>query len=390
MASIQSITARKILNSRGEWTIEASLACEDFSVSASVPEGKSKGKFEAISFEAQDAVKAINEKIAPAFKGFDLQDQKKIDERLIEIDGTINKAALGANSTLAVSVAAARAAAKSKKTPLWKYIGEISKRTSKAPDLYMNVINGGLHAGNSLDFQEYIIIPKAGTIIQNIEFGVKVYAELGKELLEHFGKGAALVGDEGGYAPNFENNLQPFEIIETVLAKLDLSDKFNFGLDAAASNIKKTANELSQEYESLLTNHNFKYLEDPFGENDFDPFARFLANYGNKCLIAGDDLTVTNVERMITAHDKASVNAVIIKPNQIGTITEALYAVTKAQEFGWGIVVSHRSGETNDDFIADFAYGIGADGFKLGAPVRGERVAKYNRLMVIENGAVHA
>ncbi len=387
MASIQSITARKILNSRGEWTVEVNLVCEDFGVIASVPEGKSKGKFEALSIDAEEAVKIINKKISPALKSFNPEDQNGVDNALIELDGTPNKSVFGANSMLAVSIAAARAAARAKNVPLWKYIGGMGKRISKAPDLFMNVINGGLHAGNSLDFQEYIIIPKAETIIQNIELGTRVYLELGKELLDQFGKGATLVGDEGGYAPNFENNLQPFETINTVLAKLDLGDKFNFGLDAAASNVKKSANDLNREYESLLTNYNLKYLEDPFDENDFDSFAGFLANHGSKCLIAGDDLTVTNAEKMTSARDKKSVNAVIIKPNQIGTITEALYAVAKAQEFGWKIVVSHRSGETNDDFIADFAYGVGADGFKLGAPVRGERTAKYNRLIAIEKEA---
>ena len=384
MASIRSIDARKILNSRGESTVEVNLTCEDFSVTASVPEGKSKGKFEAVSVDAEAAVKIINEKTSPALKGFNPEDQNKVDNLLIELDGTPNKSVFGANSTLAVSIAAARAAAKIKNVPLWRYIGGISKRASKAPDLYMNVINGGLHAGNSLDFQEYIIIPKAGTITKNIELGVRVYSELAKELLNNFGKGATLVGDEGGYAPNFENNSQPFEIISALLNKLGISDKFSFGLDAAASNIKKTADDLRQEYESLLAKYNLEYLEDPFDENDFDSFARFLEDHGSKCLIAGDDLTVTNAQKIADAYTKKAVNAVIIKPNQIGTITEALYAVAKAQEFDWKVVVSHRSGETNDDFIADFAYGVGADGFKLGAPARGERVTKYNRLIAIE------
>ncbi|HVO28772.1 MAG TPA: phosphopyruvate hydratase, partial [Candidatus Paceibacterota bacterium] len=291
-----------------------------------------------------------------------------------------------------------RASAMAKGEPLWKHIrGGFGmpvphSRAVVHPRLFMNVVNGGLHAGNDLDFQEYLIIPKAGTFRESVEIGTAVYRALGDALARAKGRGARNLGDEGGYAPNFKDDLEPFRILRAVTRKLKLSEKVDFGMDAAATDIKGLKpDELADVYVKLAREDGFIYLEDPFAENAFGAFALFTARFGGNggtggkpLWIAGDDLTTTNVRRMELAHAERSVNAVIIKPNQIGSVTEALDAVRAARKYGWAVVVSHRSGETNDDFIADLAYGIGADGLKLGAPARGERVAKYNRLLAIE------
>jgi len=321
-----------------------------------------------------------------------LKDQVALDAFLCELDGTPSKAKLGANATLPVSVAFARAMAFAKHIPLWRLIqlnmGDKKSAKDKRfvhPRLFINVVNGGLHAGNNLDFQEYLIIPKCRTIAESVDVGVKLYHALGAALEKMKGKNAANLGDEGGFAPNFKNNAEPFRIIRSVAKKLHLESKIDLGMDAAATDIKKMGDKkLAQTYIKLVRDHKLAYIEDPFSEKDFLAFAALDLHFKGKVWIAGDDLTTTNVRNMKKAHAEESVNAVIIKPNQIGTITEALNAVHLARKYGWAVIASHRSGETDDDFIADFAYGIRADGLKLGAPARGERIAKYNRLLQIE------
>ncbi len=390
---ISSLNARPILDSRGQWTVEISLTLQNgVRATASVPQGKSTGATEAHALPAAQAVKNINTTIATRIIHKDFLDQAALDEFLVRLDGTPGKSRLGANAILGVSIAFLRATARTKKIPLWKHIRDVygiwvdPTSTTLHPRLFMNVVNGGLHAGNNLHFQEYLIIPRARTFRESIDIGAAIYHALGAALVKTKGRDAANLGDEGGFAPNFKSDLEPFQLLRAAAKKLKLDKKIDFGIDAAATDIKGLSRQqLNNAYKKLIKEYAPLYIEDPFGENDFKNFAAITAAY-KKLWIAGDDLTTTNTDRMEMAHAKKSVNAIIIKPNQIGTVTETLNAVRLAREYRWAVVVSHRSGETNDDFIADFAYGVAADGFKLGAPARGERVAKYNRLLEIESG----
>jgi len=397
---ISSLSARPILDSRGQWTVEVSLTLQNgIRATASVPQGKSTGATEARALPAAAAVRNINTTIATRIIHKDFFDQAAVDEFLVRLDGTADKSRLGANAILAISIAFLRATARTKKLSLWKHIRDVygiwidPTATALHPRLFMNVVNGGLHAGNNLHFQEYLIIPKCRTFKESIDVGTAIYHALGVALVKAKGCGASNVGDEGGFAPNFKSDLEPFQLLRAVTKKLKLDKKIDFGIDAAATDIKGLSRQqLKNAYKKFITEYRPLYIEDPFGENDFKNFAAITAENvvagksGVKLWIAGDDLTTTNIDRMERAHEKKSVNAVIIKPNQIGSVTETLNAVRLGREYGWAVVVSHRSGETDDDFIADLAYGVAADGFKLGAPARGERVAKYNRLLEIEAG----
>jgi enolase len=396
---ISSLSGRPILDSRGQWTVEVSLTLQNgVHATASVPQGKSTGATEARALPAAAAVRNINTTIATRIIHKDFFDQAAVDEFLVRLDGTPGKSRLGANAILAISIAFLRATARTKKIPLWKHIRDVygiwvdPTATTLYPRLFMNVVNGGLHAGNNLHFQEYLIIPRSRTFRESIDIGTAIYHALGMALVRAKGSGASNLGDEGGFAPNFKNDLEPFKMLRAVAKKLKLDKKIDFGIDAAATDIKgPSRQQLNNAYKKLIKEYAPLYIEDPFSENDFKNFATFMAanagtgaNVKSKLWIAGDDLTTTNTDRMELA--KKSVNAIIIKPNQIGTITETLNAVRLARQYRWAVIVSHRSGETNDDFIADLAYGVAADGFKLGAPARGERVAKYNRLLEIESG----
>ncbi len=383
---ISKISARPVLDSRGFWTIETSIELTDKTrVSASVPHGKSTGTHEAKDVSADEAVQNIEAVISPEIISKEFFSQ-------VDIDGVLKKfRKCGESAILSISIAYARAVSATAHVPLWKHIEFLIhdcpdrvRSGVQYPRLFMNVINGGLHAGNNLNFQEYLLIPKASTFRENILIGTQVYHELGNVLSELKGKGAVNVGDEGGYAPDFKNNAEPFEIISKVAEKLGFRDKIDLGLDAAASNILMDSEKLTSIYRNLYKDFNLSYFEDPFGEESFFEFASLHKEFGKGVLVAGDDLTVTNTERIKEAYKKGSVNAVIIKPNQNGTVSDAVEAVRFAREYKWSVIVSHRSGETDDDFIADFAYGVGADGFKLGAPARGERIAKYNRLLAID------
>jgi enolase len=386
---IKSLTARPILDSRGQWTVEAALTLKNgVSATASVPQGKSTGASEAHALPVAQAVRNIENKIAPKLRNKEFKDQYVFDMFLCDLDVTPMKSKLGANAILAASVAFLRAEAKAKRIPLWAHIRDIyglPVKRSARPRLFINVVNGGLHAGNNLHFQEYLLIPNCRTIRESVEVGTTIYHELGLALARSKGKTATSLGDEGGYAPNFKSDFEPFHLMAAAAKRLKLSKKVDFGMDAAATDIKKTHPlELLKLYQKLIKQYGLIYLEDPFGEEDFLSFAALNMHFGHRTWITGDDLTTTNVHRMERAHAEGSVNGVIIKPNQIGSVTEALDAVRAARKYDWAVVCSHRSGETNDDFIADFAYGVGAEGLKLGAPARGERVAKYNRLLEIE------
>lgn len=386
MPKIKKIRAYKILDSRAEWTIEAEISLDNGIISkACVPQGKSIGSFEAHSVPPDSATKNISEKIEQSLLGIDIESQEEIDNRMIEIDGSDDKSNLGANSILGVSLGCARAAALSLNIPVWKYLrSKYEFKENNNPRIFLNVINGGLHAGNNLKFQEYMIIPKGNNLTESVELGVMVYQAVKKHLVKNFGTIASGLGDEGGFAPNFSNDLEPFEILKKVIGDEGLSDKFDLGMDAAANNVDSSAGELTKTYTEIKNKFNILYLEDVFKENDFENFSKLKELIGGNTIIAGDDLTTTNTDRMKIAKEKGSINGIIIKPNQIGTLTETIQAIKLAKEWGWFVLVSHRSGETNDDFIIDLAIGTGADGIKIGAPARGERIAKFNRILEIE------
>lgn len=359
-------------------------------VTASVPEGKSVGSYEANYLSPMIAQKNVEKIISPRLKGLNPREQKEIDELLIKLDGTPAKKHLGANAILGVSIACARAGALESKRPLWEHLrrlGRFKKSNTKSdyPHLFINIINGGQHAENNLDFQEYLVVPKTKSLKEAVYIGLKLYSGVKTYLSKPKGRSGIGVGDEGGFDPNFKDNLEPFRILDKVAKKLLIKSKINFGLDVAANNVAMSPAKLTSIYRKLQNKFNLFYFEDPYKEDDFGKFAQLRKVLGERILIAGDDLTTTNLTRIKKAYKEKSINAVIIKPNQIGTVSESIEAVKLARKFGWKVIVSHRSGETNDDFIADFAYGVMADGFKLGAPAREERIVKYNRLLEIES-----
>jgi len=386
MARIKKIRAYKILDSRGEWTIETEITLDNGIVSkSSVPQGKSIGSFEAYFVPPDTAINNISKKIEQNLLGIDIEEQEDIDNRMVDLDGTDNKSNLGANSILGVSLSCARAAALSLNVPVWKYLrSKYELRVNNNPRLFLNVINGGLHAGNNLRFQEYILISKGKNLTESVEMGVFLYQAVRKYLIKHLGRSSSSLGDEGGFAPNFSNDLQPFEILQEIIGDEGLTEKFDLGMDAAANNIDSPSQELTKTYLKIKDRFNIFYLEDHFKEDDFEDFSKLKRTIGGNTIVAGDDLTTTNIKRMKIAREKDSINGIIIKPNQIGTLTETIQAIKLAKEWGWLVIVSHRSGETSDTFIVDLALGTGADGIKIGAPARGERIAKFNRILEIE------
>lgn len=414
MSKIKKIVAREILDSRGVPTIETIIELEDGSAGIfSVPSGASKGKHEAKELRDGDpsryaglgvlsALKNISQIIAPKIIGLEANDQPSLDNLLIGLDGTTDKSHLGANAILSVSGAIAKAASISQKIPLYLYISKLTGASTNEftiPTPMFNVINGGIHAGFNLDFQEFMVVgPKTNSYSQNLEFGAEIYYVLKKTLETHANQ--VLVGDEGGYAPLLYQNTDVFKIFEetanTAGYKIGL-DVF-FSIDCAATNLKEGSaykikdrptamppNDLIEFYVQLNEQYHLLSIEDPIAEEDWEDWVELNAMIGTKTLIIGDDLIATNIERLKKAVEIRACNAVIIKPNQVGTITEALAVVSAAKAANFKVIVSHRSGETNDDFIADFAVGVAADYAKLGAPARGERVAKYNRLLEIEH-----
>ncbi|MEK7612449.1 MAG: phosphopyruvate hydratase [Patescibacteria group bacterium] len=390
MNKIVSLKGSVINDSRGLPTVALEIVSSNgMRVSASVPQGKSVGAYEAFVEKPEIAVWNIRDIIAPAIIGMSPNDQERIDEKMCELDGTHEKSRLGGNAILAVSIAVARLAAHERNIPLWKHIRNLSGCVVSEfsfPRLFVNVIHGGLHANNNLDFQEYIVIPRAQTLGSSIDAAQKIYLET-KFLLEHrHGNHALPMGDEGGFAPNFSNNEEPFQILHAAAENIGLADRMDYGLDAAASNVHIRKEKLLSLYEDFAYRQHLSYIEDPFFEEDFVSFRALQKKLGTKRIL-GDDLTVTNIKRMKRAHSEGAITGIVIKPNQIGTVTETIAAVRQAKEWGWHIVASHRSGETLDDFIADFAYGVGAYGLKLGVPRAPERIAKYNRLRAIEQEA---
>lgn len=415
MANVQKIFAREILDSRGLPTVEAICQLDSGIVAvASVPGGTSTGTYEAVELRDSDpgrflgkgvlkAVENVNGALGASVWGYDISDQAKIDARLIEVDGTKNKAKYGANAALAISVACNKAGAMARNTPLYQWIHTLASQYGMSQPLHVptpifNMINGGLHGAGNLDFQEFHVIPASSKpYAEALRMGVEIYMTLGTDLSR---RGAIhSVGDEGGYAPNLFTNADALEVIYESIKETNYQmgrDVF-LGLDVAASVFYKggeytirdksaplTDEGLLEYYKYLNSQYHLAHIEDPFHEDAWDSWKNLSEAFQGQLTVIGDDLLVTNQERVEKAIREKACNAILVKPNQVGTITETLKVVKMARDAGWKVITSHRSGETNDWFIADFAVGIGSDFAKFGAPARGERVVKYNRLLSIE------
>lgn len=405
MAVIEAIGAREILDSRGNPTVEVEVLLDDGTVGrAAVPSGASTGAFEAVEKRDGDdryggkgvrqAVQAVTDQIAPEIIGFDATEQRVLDARLIELDGTPNKSRLGANAILGVSMAVARAAADSADLPLFRYLGGPNAHLLPVP--MMNILNGGAHADSNVDIQEFLIAPiGAATFAEALRYGVETYHAL-KAVLK--GRGLATgLGDEGGFAPNLAHNREALDLILEAIGKAGFRPGRDIALaiDAAATEFyrdgryilegqPRTAAELIRYYEELVANYPLVSLEDPLAEEDWDGWRELTAALGGTVQLVGDDIFVTNPERISRGIQTSVANAVLIKLNQIGTVTETLDAVELAHRAGYRTMISHRSGETEDTTIADVAVATNAGQIKTGAPARSERVAKYNQLLRIE------
>lgn len=414
MAKIKKIIAHEIIDSRAMPTIEAIVQLDDSAVGVfSVPSGASTGKHEAAELRDGDIkryqgkgvlknLQKISQILAPKLIGMDVQDQKKIDALMINLDGTGNKSNLGSNTLLALSGAIVKAQAASRKIAPYQYIAELAGKDTHhfaIPTPMLNILNGGKHAGGNLDFQEFLIVPpKANTYSTNLKIGIEIYYALRDTLVLH--SALPVIGDEGGYAPLLYSNMDALKILEeaTTSAGYNLGLDIFFSLDVAASNLKRgnsykikdrpialPPSDFVDFYISLIDEYHLLSLEDPLGEDDWDEWRLLNQKIGDKTLMVADDLTTTNLDRLKKAISEKVCGGLVIKPNQVGTISETIEVVKEAQKNNLKIIVSHRSGETNDDFIADFAVGVSADYVKFGAPARGERVAKYNRLLEVEH-----
>ncbi|MDD4931662.1 MAG: phosphopyruvate hydratase [Candidatus Colwellbacteria bacterium] len=411
---IKSVRGMEMLDSRGNPTVQARVILENGKMGwAMVPSGASTGSYEAHELRDQDpmryagngvqkAVAHVNEEIAVAITDMDIEDQEGIDNKMILTDGTDNKVNLGANAILAVSLAVARAAANDVGKPLYEYLSKFDSSHNgrySLPIPMMNVMNGGKHANWATDIQEYMILPvSAKTEADAVRMCAETYMAI-KKILKAKGYGTN-VGDEGGYAPAVSSNEEPFEIILEAITNAGYvpGKDIIFGIDAAATEFfngglyelkkedrKMTGSELASFYESLKSKYPIYSFEDVFAEDDWDNFSSFTASLGNKIQVVGDDLYVTNVKRLERGIAEKTTNSILIKLNQIGTLTETVKTVNMARENGFTAVISHRSGETEDSFIADLSVALGTGQIKTGAPCRSERTTKYNRLMEIEH-----
>ena len=408
MSTIKNIKAREILDSRGNPTLEVEIRLSSGTTGqAAVPSGASTGRYEAVElrdgdssrFKGQGVLKAVNnvnEVIAPAINGMPATDQKAIDHRLIELDGTPDKSHLGANATVGTSLAVAHAAANFTALPLYRYLGGTTTYTLPVPML--NILNGGKHASGAVDFQEFMVVPAGATNFRHaLQMTSEVYHSL-KGVLQDKGLNTN-VGDEGGFAPLLSSNKQAIEVILSAIEDAGYKpgkDCF-IALDPAASEFYKdgryilsregttlTSNEMVDYYVKLVSSYPVISIEDGIAEDDWDGWQLLMGKVGDKVQLVGDDLYVTNVNRLREGISLKASNSILIKPNQIGTLTETIDAIHMAQQAGWTAVISHRSGETEDTTIADLAVGLATGLIKAGAPCRSERTAKYNRLLRIE------
>ena len=416
MAKIKRIWSREILDSRATPTIETGCLLDSgHIVAASVPSGSSTGTYEAIELRDNDpnrylgkgvlkAVGNVNSVLGPAIIGMDPREQVAIDNKLIQVDGTENKSKLGGNAILSISIAVAKAGAIAANTNPYFWINYLAQQTGnkckvKMPTPLFNMINGGLHGAGNLDFQEFHVIPiTTKGFREGLRECVEIYLTIGENLSR---RGAIhSVGDEGGYAPNLFTNADALEVfVESIRqTKYQLGRDVFLGLDVAAGSFYKNGeytikdkstpmddDQLLDFYKQLNDQYKLALIEDPFYEDGWESWKQIHKELSNDLIIVGDDLLATNPKRVKKAIEEKACNGILVKPNQIGTVTETLNVIKIAKDANWKVVVSHRSGETNDSFIADFAVGVGADYVKFGAPARGERVVKYNRLSAIES-----
>jgi enolase len=414
--AITRVFARQIYDSRGNPTVEVDLTTDKGVFRAAVPSGASTGVHEALELRDNDknvhhgkgvlkAVSNINDRISPALiaKNFDVTDQTAIDKFMLELDGTENKSNLGANAILGVSLAVCKAGAVHKGMPLYQYIAQLAGiKKVILPVPAFNVINGGSHAGNKLAMQEFMILPLgAKTFKEAMQMGSEIYHHLKSEIKKRYGLDATAVGDEGGFAPNIQDNKEGLDLLNTAIAKAGYTGKVSIGMDVAASEFFKdgkydldfinpnsdsskwlTGDQLADLYQSFCKEYPVVSIEDAFDQDDWDNWVKFHAS--NSAQLVGDDLTVTNPKRIRTAVEKKACNCLLLKVNQIGSVTESIEAATLSRQNGWGVMVSHRSGETEDTFIADLVVGLATGQIKTGAPCRSERLAKYNQLLRIE------
>lgn len=419
--SVTKIHARTVYDSRGNPTVEVNLFTNKGEFRAIVPSGASTGAHEAIELRDGDkskwlgkgvlkAVSNVNDIIAPALikEEVDLTNQVKVDEFLNNLDGTPNKSKLGANAILGVSMAAVKAAAAEKGIPLYEHIAEIAgtkKNNYVLPVPFQNVLNGGTHAGGELAFQEFMIVPlHAPSFFEGLRWNTEIYHKLKSLAVQKYGPSAGNVGDEGGVAPNIKTPREALDLIVTAIDQAGYTGKIGIAMDPASSEFYKdgkydlsfksensdpskclTGEQLGDFYHDLIKEYPIVSLEDPFAEDDWESWTKFLAKLDDKLPLVGDDLLVTNTKRINIAVEKKAANSLLLKINQIGSITEAIDAAKLAYKNGWGVQVSHRSGETEDTFIADLVVGLRAGQIKTGAPARSERVAKLNEILRIED-----
>ena len=418
---MKSIKAHQILDSRGNPTVEVDLVLSDGTRhTAAVPSGASTGIHEALELRDNDgkvylgkgvltAVANVNAKIAPIFVGKGIPPQKQADDAMIALDGTKNKGKLGANAILGVSMALCKAAAHESKKPLFQHIADLAgNKAVKLPTPFLNVINGGSHAGNGLAMQEFMIAPTgAPDFATALRMGAEVYHNLKSIIKKEYGQDAVNVGDEGGFAPSISNNTIGLQLLQSAIAKAGYTKEVGIAMDVAASeffvaggrydlNFKvkggkkdlQTGAQMGDLYRSFIRDFGVISIEDPFDQDDWDSYVALTSSLAAaaspKCQIVGDDLLVTNPERIATAIEKKACTALLLKINQIGSISESIQAWKMATAAGWKVMVSHRSGETEDTFIADLVVGLATGQIKTGAPARSERVAKYNQLLRIE------
>jgi enolase len=405
VSTIKSVHAREILDSRGNPTVEVEVELDDKTIGrAAVPSGASTGAFEAAELRdggsrylgkgVQTAVNNVNNKIAPVVIGLNAQAQRDLDVKMIELDGSKNKSNLGANAILGVSLATARAVALSKNQSLFKYLGGQEAKTLPVP--MMNILNGGAHADTNVDIQEFMIAPiGAENFKESIRWGAEIYHSL-KSVLKKKGL-ATSIGDEGGFAPNLESNRAALDLILVAIesAGFNAGSQIALAMDVAATEFfadgkykfegkQLTSDQMIDYYSELVQSYPLVSIEDPLDEDDWSGWAKLTANLGEKIQIVGDDLFVTNPERLQRGIDSKTANALLVKVNQIGSLTETIDAVNLAHKNNYKSMMSHRSGETEDTTIADLAVALNCGQIKTGAPARSERVAKYNQLLRIE------
>lgn len=416
MSGVSKIFAREIFDSRGNPSVEVDITTSKGQFRAAVPSGASTGVHEALELRDKDpkrflgkgvlkAVENVNNIIGPALiaKNVDVTKQEDVDKIMLELDGTPNKSKLGANAILGVSLAICKAGAVHKGVPLYKHIADLAgNKEVILPVPAFNVINGGSHAGNKLAMQEFMLLPTgASNFKEAMRMGAEIYQNLKSVVKKRYGIDAVNVGDEGGFAPNIQDNREGLELLNVAIAQAGYTGKIKIGMDVAASEFYKdgkydldfknpesdpskwiTGEELCKMYEEFIAKYPVVSIEDAFDQDDWEHWSQLTGKVGIQ--IVGDDLTVTNPKRIKMAVEKKACNCLLLKVNQIGSVTESIEACKLAQQNGWGVMVSHRSGETEDTFIADLVVGLCAGQIKTGAPCRSERLAKYNQLLRIE------